>query len=417
MHQSHIFTKTRREAPSDEVSKNAQLLIRAGFVHKELAGVYSYLPLGLLTLNNIARIVREEMNALGAEEILMSALHPIENYEKTQRENIDVLFHTELSAGGKLVLGQSHEEIVVPLIKEYISSYRDLPRGVYQIQTKFRNEARAKSGIMRGREFLMKDLYSFHASEEDFEAYYTRAAEAYLRIFARVGIGGRTYKTFASGGTFSKYSHEFQTETDAGEDTIYLCSACRVGINDEIIAEQEACPECGKAKAELVQKKTIEVGNIFPLKTRFSDAFHLTFRSEEGSDVPVIMGCYGIGIGRVMGAIVEVLADEKGLLWPREVAPFLVHLVVLDGGDGVLKKEADALYEMLRGAGITVLYDDRDVRAGEKFADADLLGMPVRIVVGKQYSESNLYEVRMRAGGAEERLTKDALLPFLKSSV
>lgn len=408
MRHSALFTKTRKEAPKDEVSKNAQLLIRAGYIHKEMAGVYSYLPPGLRVLNNIARIIREEMDEIGGQELLMSALHPLENYQATKRDQIDVLFRTELKAGGELLLGQSHEEIVVPLMKEYIASYKDLPRAVYQIQTKFRNEARAKSGIMRGREFMMKDLYSFHADEADFDVYYERAKEAYKKVYARVGLGERTYLTYASGGSFSKYSHEFQTITDAGEDTVYLCDTCKVAVNDEIIDDLDGCPTCHATKDTLTKTRTIEVGNIFPLKTRFSDAFGLTYKDTEGNEQPVVMGCYGIGLGRVMGTIVEVLSDEKGIVWPVSVAPYTYHLLSV-GGDQAVKDEADTLYQALTAAGKEVLYDDRDVRAGEKFADSDLLGLPYRIVVSAKTLAAGQHECTDRRTGTTEMSTTDAL--------
>lgn len=418
MHLSHLFTKTRREAPSDETSKNAQLLIRAGFIHKEMAGVYSYLPLGLLVLERIERIVREEMNALGAQEIRMATLHPSEPWKQTGAwEQVDVIFKIKSRTEKEYTVGQSEEEIVTPIAKEYISSYKDLPLAVYQIGQKYRDELRAKSGIMRGREFSMKDMYSFHETQEDFDRFYTQAKEAYLRVYERCGLVAKA--TEASGGSFTKkLSYEFMVLTDAGEDDILHCSSCSYCVNAEISAQKEGdtCTRC-EGRGMLARARASEVGNIFDLGQKYSKDFSLTYKTKEGTAAYPIMGCFGIGITRLMGVIAEALSDERGLLWPREVAPFLAHLIVLDGGDGVLTKEADALYEMLRGAGITVLYDDRDMRAGEKFADADLLGMPVRIVVGKQYSENNLYEVRMRTNSTEEHLTKDALLPFLKSSV
>lgn len=418
MRLSLLFTKTRREAPADETSKNAELLIRAGFIHKEMAGVYSYLPLGLLALERIERIVREEMNALGAQEIRMATLHPSEPWKQTGAwEQVDVLFKIKSRTEKEYTVGQSEEEIVTPIAKEYISSYKDLPLAIYQIGQKYRDELRAKSGIMRGREFSMKDMYSFHETQEDFDRFYAQAKEAYLRVYERCGLVAKA--TEASGGSFTKkLSYEFMVLTDAGEDDILYCSHCPYCVNAEISEQKEgdACTRCA-GKGTLARAKASEVGNIFDLGQKYSKDFSLTYKTKEGTAAHPIMGCFGIGITRLMGVIAEALSDERGLLWPREVAPFLAHLIVLDGGDGTLKKEADALYDMLRGAGITVLYDDRDMRAGEKFADADLLGMPVRIVVGKQYVESKLYEVRMRANGTEERLTKDALLPFLKSSV
>ncbi|MBI2121960.1 MAG: prolyl-tRNA synthetase [Candidatus Sungbacteria bacterium] len=421
MRQSILFGKTLRKGPKDEISKNANLLVRGGFVAKEIAGIYSFLPLGLRVLDKIARIIRGEMNdVLGAQEILMPALHPIENYQKTGREKIDVLFHTELASGGKLVLGQSHEEIVVPLAKHFISSYRDLPLGLYQIQTKFRNELRAKSGMLRGREFMMKDLYSFHADENDFEKYYERAKIAYKDIFEKAGLGGQTYLTFASGGTFSKYSHEFQTITEAGEDTIYLCKECKIAINDEIIGEQKNCPQCNAPIAKLLQEKAIEVGNIFPLKTRFSDAFGLSYIDKSGQTHPVVMGCYGIGLGRVLGAIVEVHNDKNGIIWPESVAPYKVHLIELrtknlELSDDPVRGAAEKLYNHLLAKGIEVLYDDRDDKtAGEKFTDADLIGIPWRVVISEKTVQRNAIEVKKRDSPGSELMSVVSFLQNLK---
>ncbi len=416
MRQSRLFTRARREAPKDEVSKNARLLIRAGFIHKEFAGVYSYLPLGLRVVERIAHIIREEMEAIQGVELLMPALHPKELYETTGRAGIDVLFHTELASGGKLVLGQSHEEVIVPLMKEYISSYRDLPRAVYQIQTKFRNEKRAKSGIMRGREFLMKDLYSFHANEQDFETYYDLATEAYKRIFSRAGIGQKTFVTYASGGTFSKFSHEFQALTEAGEDTVYVCEKCHVAVNSEIKEEQAACPSCGISLHELSLHTAIEVGNIFPLKTRFSDAFGLNYTAEDGTHKPVIMGCYGIGLGRLMGTVVELLADEHSLVWPRELSPYTIHLLAL-GESSEVRRTTENVYQLCQKQGIEVLYDDRDQRAGEKLAESDLIGIPIRVLVGEKGITSKTVEVKDRESGETSHVPMDTLIKVLVQKV
>ncbi len=408
MRQSHLFTKTRKEALKEEESRNAQLLIRAGFVAKEMAGVYSYLPMGMRVLKKIEEIIRREMNeALGAQEVLMPALHPIKNYKKTGRENIDVLFHTESVAGGHLVLGQSHEEIVVPLLLNFISSYRDLPLGVYQIQTKFRNELRAKSGILRGREFLMKDLYSFHVDEKDFEEYYEKAKISYINIFNKMGLGDNTYLTYASGGTFCKYSHEFQTVTDAGEDIIYLCRKCSVAINEEIIKEQDSCPVCSSKELEKI--KSIEVANIFPLASRFSDAFGLTYKDKEGKDKPIIMGCYGIGVSRLMGSVVEVISDEKGIVWPKSIAPFAVHLVPI--GE---QKKAEEIYKQLTREGVEVLYDDRDKNTGEKLADADLIGIPLRLIVSEKTLEEDSVEIKNRTEEKGQFVKIEKIMSYVK---
>ncbi|MEK7614054.1 MAG: aminoacyl--tRNA ligase-related protein [Patescibacteria group bacterium] len=398
MLQSKLFAKTRKEIPADEISKNAKLLIRGGFVDKLQAGVYTYLPLGLRVLKKIENIIREEMNRAGGEELLMPTLHPKENWQKTERwESMADLYKVKDSSGRENALGPTHEEVVVPLAKQFISSYKNLPVSVYQIQNKFRMELRAKSGILRGREFLMKDMYSFHKDETDLARYYEVMKESYATIFNRVGIGEKTYLTFASGGSFSKYSHEFQTLAPNGEDTIHICDKCRIAINKEIIAEQSACPGCGSAN--LREEKAIEVGNIFELKTKYSKPFNLTYKDEDGTDKDVVMGCYGIGLGRVMGTVVEVLSDERGIVWPDAIAPFPVHIVQLTTNDQqqTTKSEAEKLYTSLEDAGIEALYDDRaDKSAGEKFAEADLIGIPYRIVISEKSIASGGVEIKRR---------------------
>ena len=401
MRQSQLFTKTRKLAPKDEVAKNAQLLIRGGFIHKEMAGVYSYLPLGLRVLTNIENIIREEMNAIGGQEITMTALQSPTLWKKSDRwrdDSIDVWFKTELKSGGELGLATTHEEPLTALMSEYISSYKDLPKYVYQFQTKFRNEMRAKSGIMRTREFVMKDLYSFSRSEEEFRGFYEQCATAYMKIFKRVGIGEKTFRTFASGGSFSKFSDEFQTLCDAGEDTVHLHRGKGIAVNKEVYTD-EVLADLGIKKEELEEVKAIEVGNIFPLGTRFSEALGLTYKDEKGAEQPVIMGSYGIGPGRLMGTIAEVLSDEKGIVWPKEVAPFSAHLISISGGNADVTAEADRLYGLLKENGVEALYDDRDARAGEKFADADLIGIPMRIVVSEKTMAEGGVEISSRTNG------------------
>lgn len=412
MRQSQLFTKTRREAPADEVSKNAQLLVRAGYVHKEMAGVYSYLPLGLRTLNKTVGIIREEINAIGAQELVMSALQDKELWSRTDRwddAKVDNWFKTSFKSGGETGLGITHEEPLTRIMTEHVSSYRDLPVYAYQFQNKFRNELRAKSGIMRGKEFLMKDLYSFSKDEAEHKAFYDKARDAYLKIFARMGIGDATYVTFASGGIFSEFSEEFQTVSEAGEDTIYVDEEKRIAINAEVYAG-ETIEKLGLKKENLVEKKAIEAGNTFSLGTRFSEPLGLTYTDESGATKPVVMGCYGIGPTRLMGVIVETLADDKGLVWPEEVAPFKYHLVSLGHVGDEASKAADDLYTDLTNAGIEVLYDDRDLRAGEKFADSDLLGMPYRIVVGKDAVATGQFEVVERKTGSVTKKSREELL-------
>jgi prolyl-tRNA synthetase len=415
MRQSQLFTKTRREAPKDEVAKNAELLIRAGFIHKELAGVYSYLPLGLRVLENIVKVIREEMNAIGGQELYLTALQDPNVWKKTGRWDsaaVDNWFKTKLKNESELGLGFTHEEPLTNLMKDYISSFRDLPFSVYQFQTKFRNEARAKSGIMRTREFLMKDLYSFSRDEEEHKVFYEKAKNAYFKIFDRLGLGDKTFITAAPGGSFSKHSQEFQTLSDTGEDLIYIDGkdkSKKVAINKEILEDEEVLKELGLKKENLVEKKAVEVGNIFNLGTKFSDAFELKYLDSEGKKKPVVMGSYGIGPGRVMGVMAETMSDEHGLVWPKGIASFDVHLVVIFDKEGKAKKEADTLYDDLIKKGISVLYDDRDLRTGEKFADSDLIGIPTRIVVSEKNLKEGKFEVKDRKSGEVKMVGKEEL--------
>lgn len=411
MLQSKLFTKTIKDAPKDEVAKNASLLIRAGFIDKTMAGVYTYLPLGLRVLRRIENIIRDEVNKTGGVEILMPSMQPKENWEKTGRwETFDGLYKVADSGGRESALGATHEEVVAPLVKKFVSSYKDLPLYVYQIQNKFRMELRAKSGILRGREFIMKDLYSFHKDDEDFKKYYEVMKQSYKNIFERAGIGNETHLTFASGGSFSKYSHEFQTITPAGEDTIYVCNDCGVAINDEIINEQKVCPECGKSNFKT--EKAIEVGNIFELKTKFSDSFELKYKNEKGVETPVLMGCYGIGLGRLMGTVVEIHNDEKGIIWPESIAPFDVHLILLNES---LRSTSSEIYESLQKAGVEVLYDERMSKsAGEKFVDSDLIGIPYRIVVSEKVMEKGGVEFKRRREEESRIIKKEDILNYVK---
>lgn len=411
MKQSRLFTKTRKEIPADEVSRNAQLLIRAGYVHKEMAGVYAYLPLGLKVLEKIKAITREEMNMIGGQELIMTSLQRKEIWERTGRWDdkvVDVWFKSELKAGGEVGFGWSHEEPIGEMMKSYISSYKDLPLYVYQFQTKLRNELRAKSGVMRGREFVMKDMYSFCLGEEDHTAFYNATIEAYKRVYARLGIGEDTFVTFASGGAFTKFSHEFQTITDAGEDVIFINREKNIAINSEVLNE-ETLTELGITRDELTEVKTAEVGNIFNFGRQKAEDLGLTFKNEAGESIPVWMGSYGIGITRLIGVLVEKFSDAKGIVWPASVAPFLVHLVELSNGDTDIKDFADGIYNTFKDNGVDVLYDDRDTRAGEKFNDSDLLGMPYRVVVSKKTREEGKFEVVERSTGDVSYLTEEEL--------
>ncbi len=391
--QSKLFTKTRKEAPKDEVSMNAQLLIRAGFINKEMAGVYDILPLGLKVINKISDIVRDEMNKIGGIEMKTSVLQNKEVWEKSGRWNDDVVdnwFKTELKNGSEAGLSFTNEEAYSSILKQYISSYKDLPVYPYDFKEIFRNETRSKSGILRGREFYWKALYSFSKDEAEHNIFYEKAKAAYQKIYERVGIGHLTYLTFASGGTFSKFSHEFQTICDSGEDTIFIDENKKIAVNKEVFTD-EVLEDLELEKNKLIEKKAIEVGNIFTLGTKFSKPFDLKYKDEKGEEQLVFMGSYGIGISRLMGAIVEVFHDEKGIVWPESVAPFQVHLLSL-GEDG----QAQKIYDELEKKGIEVLFDDRDVSAGEKFADSDLIGIPLRVVVSKKSLAAGGVEIKKR---------------------
>ena len=411
MRQSQLFTKTRKEAPADETSKNAELLIRAGYVHKEMAGVYAYLPLGLRVLEKIKTIVREEMNAIGGQELIMTSLQRKELWERTDRwsdENVDVWFKSTLKAGGEVGFGWSHEEPIGEMMKAYIGSYKDLPLYVYQFQTKLRNELRAKSGVMRGREFVMKDMYSFCQGEEDHTAFYTATMDAYMRVYKRLGLGDDTFVTFASGGAFTQFSHEFQTICDAGEDVVYINREKNIAINSEVLNE-ETLTKLGVTREELTEVKTAEVGNIFNFGRQKAESLGLTYKNEAGENIPVWMGSYGIGVTRLIGVLVEKLADEKGIVLPKVVAPYHVHLVLLNQQDDEVKDWADGIYASLVKGGAEVLYDDRDVTTGHKFADSDLIGIPERVVVSKRAKEEGRFEVVTRGTGEVTFMTEEEL--------
>ena len=411
MRLSKNFTRTIKQAPADEVARNAQLLIRAGYVHKTMAGVYSYLPLGLKVVENIKQIVREEMNKISSQELVMSTLQSKELWQETGRwsdELVDVWFKSKLQDGTEVGFGWTHEEPIVDLLRNYLKSYKDLPISVYQFQNKLRNELRAKSGIMRGREFVMKDMYSVHASKEDLDKYYNAAIEAYKRCYDRFGIGDETYVTFASGGAFTKVSHEFQTICDAGEDYIYLHRGKNIAVNEEVL--DEAVKELGIDRSELERVKTAEVGNIFNFGMQKSEEMRLVFTDAEGVEQYAYMGSYGIGITRVMGVIVEKFADDKGLVWPENIAPAKVYLVQIGSQS---RATADELYQKLQSAGIETIYDDRDERPGVKFADAELLGIPYRVTVSDRLLDDGKWEVSTRQTGEQRLLTADELLATL----
>lgn len=408
---TQLFSRTTRENPRDEASINAQLLERGGFVYKNSAGIYTFLPLGWRVMQKIARIIREEMNEIGGQELFMPALIEKKYLEATGRWEVEIGFKTGGSADGgdnNFVLGWSHEDLLTAMAVKYISSYKDLPFAAYQIQTKFRNEPRAKSGLLRGLEFMMKDLYSFHASEADLLRYYDEVKEAYHKIFHRCGL--KAIYTLAAGGVFTaSNTNEFQVLADVGEDTIFVCQDCGYAENKEVSALKTG-PACPKCAGNIEERKSIEVGNIFPLGDKYSRALNLRFADERGESHHVIMGSYGIGLNRLMGTVVEVSHDKRGIIWPESIAPYRAHLVALEGG----RKVADELYEKLLHQGVEIIYDDReDKTAGEMFADADLIGCPVRLVVSEKTLQKKSVELKRRNVAESKLVVLDKLRPDL----
>jgi len=413
MRQSHLFTKTRKEAPKDETAKNAQLLIRAGYIHKEMAGVYAFLPLGLRVLNKINDIIRDEMNIVGSQEVQLTALQEKEKWEATGRWSDDVVdnwFKTSLKNESELGLGFTHEEPVAEAVKEHVSSHKDLPFSVYQIQTKFRNESRAKAGLMRGREFLMKDLYSFSKDEEEHNIFYEKMKSVYMNVFTRIGIGEQTFMTASDGQPFAKYSYEFQTVSEAGEDVIVIDEKKNIAINKDDFNETIIADLKLDGFTVTSEKKSIEVGDIYSLGYKYSDALGLKYKDAGGKEQSVYMGSYGMSPTRLMGTVVEVLSDEKGIVWPKSIAPFAVHIITLNTDNVDVVKQAEDFYESLKNQGVDVLYDDRDKQAGEKFADADLLGIPYRITVSNRAIEAGIYEVVERATGNVTTIEESAIV-------
>lgn len=410
MRLSQSFSKTIKTIPADEKATNARLLIRAGFINKEMAGVYAYLPLGLSVIENIKTIVREEMNGLGASELLMSSLQPKETWEITGRWDdkvVDVWFKSKLKNGTDVGFGWSHEEALMVMMGKFAKSYRDLPVSVYQFQTKLRNELRAKSGIMRGREFLMKDMYAFSRNQAELNEFYERSKQAYLKVYERVGLGNDTFVTFASGGAFTQFSHEFQTVTANGEDTIYLDRSKRLAVNEEVYND-DVLKQLGLNKAELEEVKSAEVGNIFNFGSAKGEQMDVYFTDEDGERKPVFLSSYGIGISRLMGVVAEHFNDERGLIWPVAIAPAKVYLIGI-GGDKVASL-SNELYNLLTDNGVAVIYDDRDVRPGEKFADADLMGIPWRVVINEETDTIGNYEIKGRTEKSPTFLNKQTLI-------
>ena len=395
MKQSQLFNKTIKTTPKEEESINAQLLIRAGFIHKEMAGVWSFLPLGLRVLRNIENIIKKEMNSIGGQELLMTALQPKSLWQETGRWSNGMEAIIYKVENGEIGLGPTHEEEVCDIARAVIKSKEDLPLYLYQIQSKFRKELRAKSGLLRCREFGMKDLYSFHSSQKDFERYYEIVKKSYFKIFKKFGLS--PLLTQASGGGFTKdFTHEFQVLSENGEDRIIYCPRLHFSQNKEIakLKAGDKCPLCSNI---LIQGNTIEVGNIFPLKDKFSKKMNVSFTDEKGEKKNVMMGCYGIGISRAMGSIVEIHHDQKGIIWPKEIAPFSVHLIPIEISNPKVRKATEKIYKSLEDKNIDILYDDRQNKSpGEKLVDADLIGIPFRIVVSEKTLKKNCFEFKKR---------------------
>lgn len=412
MLQSKIVYKTYKETPSDEEAKNAILLIKAGFIEKVSSGIYNLLPLGFRVIEKIENIIREELNKIGCQELLLTNLHPKEYWEKTGRwEKFDILFKTKSQTGSEYSLAPTHEEIIFPLVKKLINSYKDLPLALYQIHTKYRDELRAKSGLLRNREFIMKDLYSFHRNNDEVEKFKKIVDKTYLKIFKRCGL--KAIETYASGGTFSPFSTEFQVPTPAGEDIIYYCSNCKIAWNKEII-EARKCNQC---KRKLKELKAIEVGNTFNLGTKFSEAFEVKYIDKDNKEKYVYAGCYGIGVTRLMGAIVEVYNDERGIIWPEEVAPFKVHLILIHLKDKnkKIKKIAFEVYDKLKKENIEVLFDEReDISAGEKLVESDLIGIPYKIVIGENYFKYKKFDFKKRDWNYYRQISFNQIIQILK---
>lgn len=414
MKYSTSFPKTLRQAPTGARSVSHQLLSRGGFIDQLMAGSFTLLPLGWRVYLKIEQIIREELNKIGAQEMLMPLLHPKEIWNQTGRWADPgvkkIMYQFKDIHSKEFGLSFTHEEVVMHIVGKFIRSYRDLPLLLYHFSTKFRNELRAKSGILRGKEFIMKDLYSLHISEEDMLRWYEVVKQAYLRIFDRVGL--EVKYTEAAGGVFTKaHTHEFQVLAESGEDTIYYCSRCDFSENKEVFdTNLKKCPRCG---GKLMSKNSIEVGNIFPLGTKYAKDMGVSFKDEKGEDQTIWFASYGIGMTRLIGTLVEVYHDDKGIVWPETVAPFLVHLIGLDLDAREVKEKVEKIYGLLQAEEVEVLFDDReDVSAGEKFADADLIGIPYRVVISQKSGDK--LEVKKRSEKQTEFLTLDQFLKKIK---
>ena len=407
------FIPTIKEAPQEAESESHRLMLRAGLIRMLISGVYSYLPFGLKVLNNIQRIVREEMNNSGANELLLPALQPLELWLKTGRDKVigEVMIRFTDRRGRNLCLGPTHEEVITDLVRQHVSSYKQLPLILYQIQTKFRDEIRPRFGLVRACEFIMKDAYSFDADEEALDKNYSIMHEAYKRIFKRCGLDCLSVEA-DSGVMGGKVSHEFMVPAVCGEDIVLVCLKCKLAKPFQ--EGKINCPQCG---SELEQVNTIEVGHIFKLGAKYSASLGANFLDAKGVLSPVIMGCYGIGVSRLVATIIEQNHDQQGIIWPREIAPYDVLIIPLEVTAGPIMEKAQELYKLFGDQGLKVLMDDRDERAGVKFKDADLIGIPIHLVLGKEFLKSGNLELKLRRSGEKLSVPAKEILNKVKAAL
>lgn len=407
-----MFAKTTKSFPKDETAINAKLLMQGGFIDKLMSGSYTLLPLGKRVVGKIESIIREEMNLTGASEVLMPLLHPKNIWNETGRwESAKEVMYQFKKDEKEYALSFTHEEIFLDMVRKHISSYKDFPVKVYHFSTKFRSELRAKSGILRGREFLMKDLYSLHVTEEDLNNYYWQIADVYLKIFRRLGIEAMIVE--AGGGVFTdNMTHEFQVLCETGEDTIFYCDKCKFAQNKEVFNSVggSLCPKCKKSK--IIEQKAIEAGNIFRFGQVYSKKMNVAFADKGGKQEFPYLGSYGIGLTRLLGVAVELFNDTRGIIWPETIAPYDVHLIGITKNELRSTEMVEEIYNKLEEAGVEVLFDDRDCGAGEKFADADLIGIPKRLVISPKTGDK--IEVKDRKSGEIELFSLRELLNNLQ---
>ncbi|MFH0827983.1 MAG: proline--tRNA ligase [Candidatus Omnitrophota bacterium] len=420
MYWSKSFIPTMREIPQEAESASHQLMLRAGLIRMLMAGAYSYLPLGLKVLNNIQNIIREEMNNSGANELLLPALQPLDLWQKTGRDKVigEVMIRFVDRRGRNICLGPTHEEVITDLVRQHVSSYKQLPLILYQIQTKFRDEIRPRFGLVRACEFIMKDAYSFDADEAGLDKNYSIMREAYKRIFKRCGLACLSVEA-DSGVMGGKVSHEFMVPSACGEDVVLVCPKCKTvlpypvdkAFHDILKGKTSNCPKC---QVGMEKVNTIEVGHIFKLGTKYSEGLGANFLDAKGVSNPVIMGCYGIGVSRLVSTIIEQNHDQQGIIWPLEITPYDVLIIPLDVTNEQIIEKAKSIYNRLsEQQNIKVLLDDRDERAGVKFKDADLIGIPYQVVIGKEFLKTGNLELKIRRtgekfSGGEEEVLKTA---------